>query len=389
MSRSLAYNGYKIHIVSRNVTGLPIEEEIDKDIFVNRLPRGFGKLSRYLINFPAFFSPFWLIKIFAIARRYRSKLILVRDLPLAPAAIIIGRLLRIPVLMDMAENYPAMIQDTWRFRGPRLIDFLIRNPAMLRKVEGWVLRRIDGLIVVSQASRERVIGIIGARLQQIWVVSNTPRLKSSQELYPHPLVDQMRKHTGIKLLYTGGLEESRGVEIVIRSVAIVKKNGVNIQFVIVGQGSSDKTLKFLTSKMNVDDNVIFAGWVDPKFIPSVIGASDICIVPHYVSEHTDTTIPNKIFDYMAQRKPVIVTNAESLEKIVVSCRCGRVYQDKDPDHLARTIVELTNCDLRSKMGEAGYMAITERFNWEIDEIVLVSAVKEYYKNYLSMMKHFP
>ena len=108
--KSLAKYGFEVHIASRNRTGRPTEEQIEKNIFIHRLPNGFGSLSRYFINFPAFFSPFWLAAIITIVRKYDIKLIIVRDLPLGPTAVLAGKLVKVPVMMDMAENYPAMIQ---------------------------------------------------------------------------------------------------------------------------------------------------------------------------------------------------------------------------------------------------------------------------------------
>lgn len=379
---SLASNGYEMHIISMNRTGLPVEEKIGENIFVKRLPKGLGNFSRRLINFPAFFSPFWIATIFITVKKHRLKLIIVRDLPLAPAAFFVGKLLQIPVMMDMAENYPAMIQSTWRYRGPRFFDYFIRNPFLLKKMENWLLPRLDAFLVVSHASGERVKTITKVNEKPVWVVSNTPCLESSARLLPHPLVEQMRKHHGLILLYTGMVEAHRGLDTVIKAIPLVLKERINLLVVIVGRGSSESKLKSLAAELNVEQHVIFAGWVDSSFIPSIVGASDICIVPHYVTEHTDTTIPNKIFDYMAQTKPVIVTNSKTLKHIVESTNCGRIYKDDSPANLAKVIIELKCDSLRKKLGQEGYRAVQEKFNWEKDKKVLVNAVKLFFKSQL-------
>ena len=88
---------------------------------------------------------------------------------------------KFPVIIDMAENYPAMIEDTWTFRGPNLFDYVIRNPMLLRKLEKWIIPRLDGVWVVSEASRRRVLEMTGER-NPIWIVGNTPRLIVKQEI---------------------------------------------------------------------------------------------------------------------------------------------------------------------------------------------------------------
>ena len=124
-------NKYETHIVSRGGYGLPLIEKIFPHVYVHRLNVNSIKNINNIMNFPAFFSPFWLMKIFDVIKKFEVKLIIVRDLPLGPAAILAGKIKHIPVIIDMAENYPAMIQDTWKYRGPFIQDYLIRNPNFL------------------------------------------------------------------------------------------------------------------------------------------------------------------------------------------------------------------------------------------------------------------
>ena len=119
---SLAAQGIEGHIISRNRNGAAPRERLRHNLYVHRLSGCHNPYLSGFINFPAFFSPFWIIKIVSIIRSTFSDLIIIRDLPLAPAALAAGKMTSLPVLMDMAENYPAMIKDTWRFRGPKLTD---------------------------------------------------------------------------------------------------------------------------------------------------------------------------------------------------------------------------------------------------------------------------
>jgi hypothetical protein len=81
--------------------------------------------------FPAFFNPRWVRAIRRTVKRCASDLILVRDLPLAPTAIFVGGQCGVPVVLDMAENYPAMIRDIWTSRKNKLHDVLVRNPSIV------------------------------------------------------------------------------------------------------------------------------------------------------------------------------------------------------------------------------------------------------------------
>lgn len=377
MVEGLAAHNYDVHIVSRNRTGLARCEDIGPRLTVHRLPPGFGPVTRELINVPAFFSPFWIRELSRTVTENGAQLIIVRDLPLAPAAILVGKKLGIPVLMDMAENYPAMLSDTWSLRTPGMIDRLIRNPTLLRIMERWVARHVDGILVVSRASAERVRSL--ASDQQLWIVGNTPRLEESTHdiASPSPVADVIKNYPGLTLLYTGGMEESRGLQTVVRAMAIVKNRGqANVQFVIVGRGEAESALKELASDLGVGEQVVFAGWVDHASLPTLIRASDFCVIPHYRSEHIDTTLPNKLYDYMAEARAVISTDAPSLLEIVEGYGCGMAFRDRDADDCARCITTLLDDTLRNNLGQAGQRAVLDLLNWGRDEEVLVSAVAD-------------
>src|SRR3989442_7697806 len=126
-------------------------------------------------TFPAFLNPRWLRHILQVARHTRADVILCRDLPLAVPSLLVARRLGIPVVLDMAENYPAMLRLR-RSTGRRTVwDNIVRNPAAAQRIERWVLPRVDGVLVVVEESRQRVIGM-GVRPTRVVLVSNTPPL---------------------------------------------------------------------------------------------------------------------------------------------------------------------------------------------------------------------
>jgi len=158
---SLDLAGIPTTIVSRNRQGLPREEKLFPNVTVRRLPKGLSSIDRNILNFPAFFSPIWLKELEKSIKKDMPDVLIVRDLPLSPTAYYVGKKHKIPVIMDMAENYPAMIQDTWKFQGPNFIDYIIRNPNLLKKLEEWIVPKMDGIWVVSAASKKRVYKLTG------------------------------------------------------------------------------------------------------------------------------------------------------------------------------------------------------------------------------------
>lgn len=376
ITRSLATNGISTHIVSRNRDCLPLHQELSDRLHVHRLPCHRISSINTLINMPAFFSPLWFAKIWNVAKNVRADLVIVRDLPLSPTALLVGQLLSLPVIMDMAEDYPEMIRDTWTYEGPGLADVFIRNPLVLKCMERAVLPLLDGVLVVSEDSGKRIQGL-GVKQDNISVVGNTPRVDLDDRAFAS-VEQSIRDKSSHIVLYVGGLEESRGLEVVVRAVREAKESLPDILFVIVGEGTSKARLQSLSRALDVESNVLFLGWRVFAEIPAIIGAADLCIVPHYVTRHTNTTLPNKIFDYMLFKKPVLVTDSESLMHIVKEAKCGEVYHDVSHTELAVCMAGiLSNDDLRMQYGASGYAAVCSRYNWNHDEKVLLHAIHRY------------
>ena len=111
---ALTAAGHDVVIAARN-RGWRAERERLAEGTVRRMRpwRWMGRRMDGILSFPAFFSPRWTGLLAAAVRESDAELVIVRDLPLCPAAIRVARRAGIPVVLDMAENYPAMIKGIW------------------------------------------------------------------------------------------------------------------------------------------------------------------------------------------------------------------------------------------------------------------------------------
>lgn len=371
---TLAEVGHEVTILSRTRTALTREERISRNLTIRRLSPGLGPISRNLINFPAFFSPFWFAEIVRTSKNTDAQMVVVRDLPLGLTAYWAGAVAGIPVVMDMAENYPAMIADTWRYGRVGPLDALIRNPRLLRILERQTLPRMNGVITVSKPSADRVREAVSSSTH-VWMVGNTPVLRTGRAREtPSALAESIVSTGGLRLLYVGGLEEFRGLDVVLRALSLLKDEAARVSLFVVGDGPSLPMLRGLAADLDIEEHVHFAGWLEPREVPVVTESADICLVPHYVTEHVDTTLPNKIFDYMEAGKPVIVSHSRTLRQIVESASCGAWYQDDRPEELAERIMSLRSVEARTQAGQRGREAVRTRFNWEIDKQRLLAGL---------------
>jgi len=367
---------HEVHLVCRN-TKRRARYEVADGIYIHRLPLiplNLGWLNR-VIGFPLFFNPIWIFAVWRVVRNYRATVILVRDLPLALTALMVGRWMGIQVVLDMAENYPAMIEDLWG-RNFRFMNYLVRNPALVGLAEKICVSYVDHIIVVVEESRRRLIGL-GVPREKISMVMNTPTLERFKGISScGPRSTAQKRQGELTLIYLGLLEWPRGLETAIRAIHEVLPLLPKIKLVIIGSGRDQNYFKALVNELSLTGHVQFLGWLEYRQAIEIVASADIGLVPHHATASWNSTIPNKLFDYMSLAKPVIVSNATPTERIVMEENCGIVFPEKDFKALGDVIIKLSEARLREELGRRGKDSVLKKYNWSVDEAQLLRALEK-------------
>jgi len=373
VASSLAAAGHSVHLVCRNETRR-IRHEWNGTFMIHRIPVLPSALTpaHTLWNLPYPLNPAWITTIGQVIRNTRADLIVARDILLALPAAIFGRIHRIPVVLDMAENYPAMLKDRLTYTPTGALGRLIRNPSTARLIERLAVCLVDHIIVVVEESRDRLVRA-GVPPDRLTIVSNTPpqdnRWKKGKAAQGCASDSQ-----SARLVYLGNLDGSRGLDVAIRAVSLLKHAGHATRLSVVGDGPSISQLRDLAVTLNVVDRVEITGRLPFSQVQTIMATADIGLIPHYATEAWDTTIPNKLFDYMALGLPVIVSEVKPAARIVRTEGCGEVFRDRDCRDLARCILTLANAQLRESKGRNGQAAIRRRYNWDHDSRQLLDVV---------------
>lgn len=367
IANALHEAGHDVYLLCGNKKKLP-REEIIGGINVVRLPFSRSNFLSSLISLPFYFNPFWLKMASTAVQQKGIELVIVRDLPLISIGLFLKRKYRIPLILDMAENYPAMYWDRINKGGWTAIkNWFIKNPRLMEHIEKRATEECDHILVVVEESAQRLIDN-GADGSKISIVSNTPDLK----IFAHAANPSERKH--VQLVYAGFIQ-ARGLDIIVESLSRIRGIGTPVRFVVIGEGHYLDQLKLITKQHRVEDMVEFKGWVKNTSIPGYILDSDIGVIPHNKNPHSDTTIPNKLFDYMACAKPVIVSNAAPLKRIVEEERCGVVFTAGSVDSFTEALKALIqNPAAAAEMGRSGAAAVQRRYHWGYDAAVLKRVV---------------
>jgi glycosyltransferase involved in cell wall biosynthesis len=360
-AKSLAAAGHQIFLLCNNYGMFQEHEEQVGPMYTMRIrPTFTNRTVNRIVKFPIFFNPLWIAQLVAAVRRWHIEVLQVVDIPLSAAALYVGRSFGIPVVLDMWENYPEALrgwaQKDWTYR-------IFKNPAAARMVELWVTRRVDHIVTVVDEQKERLVRD-GVAPERISVVTNglDEELFASAEARHDTLMDDDPDE--YKLLYVGALTVERGLSDMILALKWVLPKVPKVALYIGGAGPEEPALRELAVGEGVFSVVRFLGWVPFSEIASYIIKSSLCVVPHLYNDFINTTIPNKIFQYMWLSKPVLVSDAKPLERIVRECRAGFVYRSGNPQDAASKILEAYQMRNTERIGARGHECVRQKYTWE-------------------------
>jgi glycosyltransferase involved in cell wall biosynthesis len=366
---SLVEHGHEVHLVCRNLARRAEEQTLER-IRIHRLsPLRNAQLNAFA-TFPVFVNPLWLGRVAQVVRTHRIEVLVIRDLPLALAGVAVGRRYSVPVILDMAENYPALLRDAWRFERFRLQNVLVRNPAFATLVERIAIRLVDLTLVVIEEARDRLIRL-GVPAERISIVRNTPKVELTR--FPAAWGEPERDTTRLNLVFVGGLEPMRGLEAVLELLSVALPLVPELHLTIIGDGRWKGDLQARARAVGVDAHVVFAGRREYQRALFEVQRADIGLIPHRITAHTNSTIPNKLFEYMLLGKPVLATDMAPVRRILLEVGCGLVYRTSD--EAVEALRRLRDKVLRHSLGEKGRRAVLERYRWDLDGGVFVRAVE--------------
>ena len=354
----LASAKYRVILLCNNRKNL-LQHEIYQGIMIYRLAywRWLGtKLNRWK-NYPLWFHPVWIFKGIWLIAKVRPRLIHVHDLPLMFLGLFLARLSGAKLIYDLHENYPATF-DLWKKGG--IFRPLLRNKRLALWYDRFSLRKADGVIVVEPEHRDWIQRHYGIT-RDITVVSNTVDLLNYQQL---PIRSELLQVYLARFVisYVGQISVERDLAVALRAMSILKNYIKNLTFLIVGEGPERQRLQDLTRQLQLEAHVIFTGWISFADTASYIQLSQICLIPQGSNDLIDNGTPHKLYQYMALGKPVVVSDARAMKRVIMESKCGEAFRSGDEQSLAEAILKIANSS--TPYGRNGQNAVKQKYNWQ-------------------------
>ncbi|MBI9015955.1 MAG: glycosyltransferase [Phycisphaerae bacterium] len=334
---SLAANGYEVHLV------ITAENDCKKNnVHVHALKPVKSRLFRMI------FMP-WVVM--AKALKTKAKIIHYHD----PELIFVGFILRCfftkAVIFDIHETFTRQVMSK---------AYL---PKWCRKAVGYIYSFAESIFLVGQQ-----IIVANAKSKEdypdrAFLVQNYPVIVNDFQQ------ENKQSNTIPSIVYIGALEEIRGVMLYLQLAKNLKNSGRQFTMILIGHYNPalGKKMNDYIEKHQLHDCVKIAGRIPwDQAMPIVSKATiGLCILlpePNYTS-----CLATKILEYMMVGVPTLASDFELWRPYVDGVGSGRMVNPLDIDQITKVCSEmLDDPETLERMSRAGYEAIREKYNWNIE-----------------------
>jgi glycosyltransferase involved in cell wall biosynthesis len=278
-------------------------------------------------------------------------------------AWILARLKRVPFLFEVRDLWPKFAVAVGVLQNSLLIK-------LSEGLERFLYRKADRVVINSPGFRDHVIDR-GARFVELIPngvdISMFPKGAGSES--------STRWEKGFVVLYAGAHGVSNDLGVLLEAASILSDNK-EIRLVLIGDGKEKNTLVEMSKEMALE-NVEFLPPVPKEDIPGVLASADACVAILKPIEAFKSTYPNKVFDYMAAGKPVVLAIDGVIRNVVEEAGAGVFVRPGNAGELADAVTELWGnpTDVK-RMGRAGRKYVEEHFDRSKQVECLVTVLEE-------------
>lgn len=195
------------------------------------------------------------------------------------------------------------------------------NPA-IQLVERLVFNLSTAVSANNPAMASYISGTKGME-DRVVAVHYPPTFNSKWK--PEPYNDSLAKTLGIRpedhvVGYLGSFFYFSGLPEVIKSLAKSTNKDSHTKILLVGGGEQEIELRDLAKSLNLENEVIFTGFIDFSEIPKYLSLFSVGINPMHRLEVSNYALPNKVIQYLAMGLPVVSTDLQGLKSSLENCR---------------------------------------------------------------------
>jgi len=360
-AKALAHAGYDVTVYALHKPGLPTTETRDG----------------YHIVRIAIRPHQWRINALRLLLRYLEFCLCVihqlrRQQPIIIHAHDVNAL--IPAFLAARRTHASLIYDAhelWAERRAVLLQSTTLR-RLLKAVEGLLARRAAAVITVNPS--------IAELLQQQYRLSTCPTVLMHCQEFANPTHnDILRQEFDIPpdqriVIYPGLFTTGRGLEQLIAAAPYLD----HAVIVLMGRDALNGQLQAQITTQGLERRVFVRQPVPPEEVLHYVASADIGVMPTQsidLSYHYGAG--NKLFHYMMAGIPAAVSDQPEKRRIVETYQIGAVFDQTDPQDIARVINKLLNDpETYAAISQRARQLARNQFNWQIESQKLLALYQQ-------------
>ena len=270
-------------------------------------------------------------------------------------AWLLARLKGVPFLFEVRDLWPSFAIAVGVLKNPLLIKMSLWLERLLYHHADQVVVNSPGYVAHVSGHGARRVELVpnGADPQMFDPADQGAGFRSANRLADRFVV-----------LYAGAHGLSNDLGVALQAAKIMQDASITstVTIAFIGDGKDKPALQKQAAEMGLT-NVLFLPPVPKTEMAAALAGADACLAILKPIDEYKTTYPNKVFDYMAAGRPVVLAIDGVIRQVVEAARCGVFAQPGDPAALAQAIRQLAadRADSR-RMGLAGRRYLEQHFS---------------------------
>jgi glycosyltransferase involved in cell wall biosynthesis len=165
-----------------------------------------------------------------------------------------------------------------------------------------------------------------------------------------------------RILYAGNLVRGKGVDVLLRAAAELKRRRVNYELKILGQGPAQASLRVLARELGIDSQVTWSPFVAQSLMPLEYGTSTVTVLP---SQGNAEGLGLTLVEALLAGSAAVGTPAGGIPEVVLHEQTGLIARAGDPVDLADQLQRLlSDAPLRERLTRAGKELVLRTYSPE-------------------------
>lgn len=208
--------------------------------------------------------------------------------------------------------------------------------------------------VLSESMKK---GLIEQSISVNKIIKITPAIDI--KLFSDNRIEKLSKK--IHFATVSRLHYIKGLDYILEALSLLKKEGYDFQFTIIGDGNEKERLQFAVHQLGLADCVVFADKLLPEQVKAMLNTTDV-----YLQYSLQEGFCNAVLEAQAMGLLCVVSSAEGLSENVLDNETGFVVEKQNSQLLFEKIKEVLALPKieKQKISQQAVERVQKEFNLE-------------------------